>query len=262
MTRAPFPVLVVLSLAACTPEVALDVTAWGEGYIEEGIPAADLIDGWSVGFDRFLVSLAAVDVTTTKDAEPVPLLERALLVDLARGSDGEGHPLASATLPLAADASAAYRVAYDADAAPGPSMSDLETDALVAGGCSLLVEGSATRGDDERRFSWCFTTDTTYRGCPLATDEGFDAQLTVHADHLFYDDLDSEEPNVAFNLIAAADADDDGEVTRAELEATEISGEERYQVGGRDIQDLWGFLAAQTRTVGHINGEGHCEGAE
>jgi len=34
-----------------------------------------------------------------------------------------------------------------------------------------------------------------------------------------------------------------------------------YQVGSADIVDLWHFIEQQTTTVGHIDGEGHCEAA-
>lgn len=253
----------VLLASSCTPDQPLELRVYGEEYVEQGIPAADMVDGWSVTFDRFLVSVREAVVAPSSDAAPVGLLEHPVIVDLARDSGGDGHALASGAAALAADASLAYRLAFSADAEPLASMADLDVAPLVDGGCSLFVEGAATRGDEQRAFSWCFASDTTYQGCALALDDGgFDALITVHADHLFYDDLDDDEPNVAFDLIAAADADDDGEVTRAELEATDIGAEERYQVGGRDIDDLWGFLEAQTRTVGHINGEGHCDATE
>src|SRR5690606_19242015 len=107
-----------------------------------------------------------------------------------------------------------------------------------------------------------FATDTRYVECHAAADlaEGdASSQLTIHADHLFYDDLDSEEPNVAFDLVASADADANGEVTTEELRALDITAQTRYQVGSRDITELWGFIEAQTATLGHIDGEGHCE---
>ena len=84
-------------------------------------------------------------------------------------------------------------------------------------------------------------------------------QLTIHADHLFYDSLISEEPAVRFDLIASADIDDDGEVTLAELAAVDITGQSNYGVGNRtDIRDLAAFIAAKSASVGHIDGEGHC----
>jgi hypothetical protein len=113
------------------------------------------------------------------------------------------------------------------------------------------------------RFAWGFAGVTRYVDCETAARVeagGVGAsQLTIHADHLLYDDLVSAEPRVVFDLIAASDGDGDGVVTAAELEGRDISGEARYQVGNAAVDDLWGFVAAQVGTLGHIDGEGHCE---
>ena len=125
-----------------------------------------------------------------------------------------------------------------------------------------LLEGTATKGGEMVSFSWPFQTDTRYVDCASTAElaEGDPkSQITIHADHLFYDDLDSEEPNVAFDLVASADTDADGEVTPDELRAVDITGESRYQVGSRNVTDLWSYIEVQTSTVGHIDGEGHCE---
>ena len=83
--------------------------------------------------------------------------------------------------------------------------------------------------------------------------------------HLFYDDAISDEPNVAFQLMADADANGDNAVTLDELAAVDIRAQARYQVGslktpaGHTITNLRQFLEYQVITLGHINGEGHCE---
>jgi hypothetical protein len=118
-------------------------------------------------------------------------------------------------------------------------------------------------GGEVVTFAWAFDSDTLYSPCEIDTELAADgeasAQITIHADHLFYDDLDSSTPDVAFDLIAASDANADGAVTQEELAAVDITAEARYQVGSHDIKDLWSFIAYQATTVGHINGEGHCE---
>ncbi|MBL8946907.1 MAG: hypothetical protein JNK45_27295, partial [Myxococcales bacterium] len=112
-------------------------------------------------------------------------------------------------------------------------------------------------------FAWGFDTSTTYRDCEVVEEVPADGEstttITIHADHIFYDDLDSPEPNVAFDLIAASDADMDGTVTPQELLARDISAEARYQVGSRDVSNLWDFMAVMSQTVGHIDGEGECK---
>lgn len=234
MKRALVPLM--LLLCACDTadpgEGTVRFTLWGEDFIEQGIPAEEFVDGWSVRFDVFEVSVTAIDA----DGEALPGTH---VVDIAEASGGEGHALGTAVLP--------------ADRVPMASWTI----------SSMHAQGTATREGVEKHFDWSFDTPVRYVECdtgtPLASGDVTDVVLTVHADHLFYDDLDSEEPGVAFDLIAAADADDDGEVTMAELEGQSLAGEVRYQVGSRDIDDLHAFIVEQARTVGHINGEGHCE---
>lgn len=249
------PLALLLGACAEDPEQAsLRLAAYGEPFIEDRIPAEEVVDGWEIDFDRFLIAISEVE------ADELPL-DGAFVVDLARASDGQGHELGTVTVPAEDTPSIAFRVAPVAAATP-VAATDADVAALVDAGASLLVEGQATRGDQTVRFSWPFTTDTRYVDCEstavLVGGGSVTSELTIHADHLFYDDLDSEEPNVAFDLVAAADTDADGEVTPAELRALDITTQTRYQVGSRDITELWSFIAAQTTTVGHIDGEGHC----
>ena len=80
--------------------------------------------------------------------------------------------------------------------------------------------------------------------------------MTVHADHLFYDSLVSEEPELRFDALAAADTDMNDQITEAELAAAGVGS---YDVGNEDVDDLWSWLVAHSRTLGHVDGEGHCD---
>ncbi len=197
-----------------------EVRVYGESFIEDGIPADETVDGWSITFDTFEV----------------------------RVLDVVGQLVGSTDAAQGTVESVDWRIAPDGD-----------------DDCGVKVVGSANDGTVTKFFDWCFSSDVTYVGCETSATIAGDApglsQLTVHGDHLFFDDLVSDEPNVAFDLLAAADdaGNADGYVDRSELEATDITGEDRYQVGSADIDDLWGFVAAQAEMVGHIDGEGHCD---
>jgi hypothetical protein len=80
----------------------------------------------------------------------------------------------------------------------------------------------------------------------------------VLAGKIYGDDLVAAEPNMAFDLIAAWDANHDGTVSQAELAAQDIRGQARYQVGNLPATNLGAFIAHQAATIGHIDGEGHC----
>ena len=234
------PALLLLACEAGNEEPGLlEVAVYGESFIEEGIPAEELIDGWRIDFQSFDVTIREANAASGEDS---PALEQASTTtfDLTAASEGQGQLVVSGEVP-----GGVYdRVAYQVE--------------------SMQVVGSATRGEVTKTFAWDIDVPTRYSECQgLAFVDGAPARtlLTIHADHLFYDDLVSSEPNVAFDLMAAADdlGDGDGEVTQAELAAVNITGEDRYQVGNSiEVTDLWTYVERQSATVGHIDGEGHC----
>jgi len=247
---------VLAGLAACdtdSEDGTLEVRIWGEEFVEDGIPAEVFADGWSVRFSAFLV---AVDGVATPAAED----PTRYLFDLALPSGGAGQTLGMLASP-GGSTELAYRIGPGDPAMAGnASMDDVAM--MDAMGWSLFVSGTATRADESLAFAWGFDTTTQYDACEVAEDVAAHTPtttvITIHADHLFYDDLDDPAPNVAFDLVASADGDSDGTVTTAELAAVDITAQARYQVGSRDIRDLLAFVEAQTSTVGHIDGEGHC----
>lgn len=246
-------------------------TVWGEEFIEDGIPADEFADGWSVGFDQFLLSLGGISVRDR--AGNGDELEGSWLLELTRPGPHElgSLELTAKAWPLVGYAvrpvTAATKVHASARA------EDLER--MQDGGFSVFVSGSATRGDVTKTFAWGFTNATRYSNCVSEVDgkevpgiivsNGGDekVELTIHGDHFFYDDLASESAVPRFAAIAAADADadDDGEVTLAELDAVPLVAIEEgtYGTGSASyVNDLGAFVRALTRTLGHFRGEGHC----
>lgn len=219
-----------LALLGCgSASGTVNVSAYGEEFIEEGIPAGDVDDGWNIEFSRFEVTFSAVTVGGAR-------LEDAITVDLSEASDGEGQELG--TLEVAAG--------------------EHEESSFIIE--RVEVSGSASRDDEEKSFAWVFEGAVAYHECetttPVVSGEAATFQVTVHADHLFYDSLVAEEPQLLFQPLSDADADDDGEITQEELEDTDIGAYDPGSAG--DVNDLWTFLNAQIATLGHVDGEGHC----
>lgn len=224
----------LLILAGCGADDegqgTVTVTAYGESFIEDGIPASETGDGWAVDFERFEVSVRDVTVAGAEISVPAS-------VDLSAASSGAGHALGSAVVPAGSYAKGAFTLAR------------------------VEVVGTATKGAQTKTFSWVFDQPTRYTDCETTTkvSDGGDAvfQITVHADHLLYDSAVSETPQVLFQALAAADADGDGAITQAELAATDIGAYDPGSEGG--VDDLWRYLNILVRTVGHVDGEGHCD---
>ena len=243
----------------------VELRVWGEDGAELGFGPEVFVDGWSVQFREVLVGIRDVSVQGVAGPEFVP---GQWAYDLARASGGQGHYVTQFPASLHANSTLAYRVATLDPSEVGGSAEATQTEELFAAGAALIVEGTATRGEVQKHFRWAFSNGGAYEACVLEAPATGTAsvreihQLTLHFDHLFYDDLDGDRAQVAFDLIAAADVDGDGEVTQAELTAVPLAGQARYQVGNRsDIADLGAFVAAQAQTIGHIDGEGHCDGA-
>jgi hypothetical protein len=273
--------LAALSLAACgddsigTSPGTVTASIWGEEYIEDRIPAAPTAEadgvqnGWEVRFTKFLVNVGELTVASSAGAEAGRLaayrvydlhtltgpLEIGRMPSLpARRYDRVSYRLA----PLDAQATMANATAADV--------------ALMrAGNHSVYVEGNGTRMGTTVRFRWGFGGAVSYSNCQssetevgLAVPSGgtAQAQITLHGDHFFYDDLQSPDAKLRFDLIAGADADRDGDVTLDELARVDLTAAPmgQYGTGSRsDVRNLREFVTALVATLGHFNGEGHCD---
>ncbi|NVB42609.1 hypothetical protein G6O69_32600 [Pseudenhygromyxa sp. WMMC2535] len=227
--RSLFALAALVASPGCAAgEGEVEVRAWGESFIEDGIPASEMDDGWAIAFSRFEVELTEVSIAGVSLDDPGVL-------DISEASDGRGQLVGRASVPAEDYEDASFTLAQ------------------------VSIEGTASKDGEVKSFAWRFEPATHYSDCETVTEVPRDGtgelQITIHADHLFYDSLVSEEPGLGFDAVAAADLDADGEVTQEELAATDIGP---YDPGNLDIDDMWSFLAAQAQTMGHVDGEGHC----
>lgn len=235
-------------LAGCAPLEPGDwiVRIWGEAFIEDSITTAGTDDGWDIAFSTFDVRVTDVSGLGSDGAQLV-VTDQPTTFDLVEPTDGQGKLVGAVDATTGVVSDVRWRITPGSD------------------GCGLRVVGTADKGEVNKVFDWCLATEVSYVNCGSSSmvEPALDGntELTIHGDHLFFDDLVSETPNVAFDLLAAADdsGNADGYVDPSEMEATDITGEDRYQVGSADVEDLWSFVEAQARLVGHIDGEGHCD---
>jgi hypothetical protein len=257
---------VVASSVACGGgEGTLRLTVWGEEFIEEKIPAAEVEDGWEITFTKFLIVVGEVEIAS-KAGQKAADLKETKLFDLRKKGE---QSLVDAKIPAGTWDALGYAVLpakADTMAAEGIAEADLKM--MKEQGYSVYFEGTATKGGEIKTFAWGFKTEARYKGCrseKAVVQAGGTAktQLTIHADHFFYDDLESEDAKVRFDALAAADKDGDGKITLEELAA--VSGADfaalsSYGVGRfSQVTDLRAFVEHLSRTLGHIDGEGHCD---
>lgn len=268
-------------LAACSSDDTdgkgtATFTSWGEEYIERQIPSSVFEDGWSVHFNKFLVVVGGIKVADDKGATAAQMAGYKLVDHTQVGV----KPIVSfADLPARAWNRVSYTIAPAGSATELQGATEADKKIMVDGGFSVYVGGVATKGAASKKFAWGFTSSTTFERCrgeiggkdtegTVITNGGTDTiELTIHGDHLFYDDLQSPDAKVRFT--ALADADDrstgnkDGIVTLEELAASPLdeipAANGGYGTGSLSgTNDLRAFVNALSRTVGHFRGEGEC----
>lgn len=263
-----------LALLGCgADQGTVTFSTWGEEYIETGIPASEFADGWSVQYSKFLVTLGAVRVADDRDAVGAEMEASRLFNHV---SPGVKEVVSFPDLEAKAWTRVSYQlVASGAGTELGEGATDADLALMKQGGYTVYAEGEASRGSEKKTFKWGFALPTAYTECKgdkdgketfgvLVTSGGTDqVELTIHGDHLFYDDLQAANARLRFTALAAADADADGEVTLEELALVKLVSIDpangAYGTGAAgDVNDLGAFVKDLSRTVGHYRGEGEC----
>lgn len=267
----------MLVAAACSSsddgEGNVNFTTWGEEFIEQEIPASDVADGWTIKYDRFLVTFHDIEVAED-GASPAVTMSGSKLFN--HKIPGDKSIVKFTNVPAKAYTHVSYRIApATAETELGDGATEADKQVMVSNGYSVYVEATATKGASTKSYKWGFKLDTLYDRCKgdisgketdgvIVTNGGTDTvQLTIHGDHLYYDDLQAKEARVRFDNIANADADDDGVITLEELAAVKLAAIPKangpYGTGSAaGINDLRAFVEALSRTVGHYRGEGEC----
>lgn len=132
----------LLLLAACgddpVGEGTVNVTVYGEAFIEEGIPVSEMSDGWAITFDTFEVTVRDVRVGGVAFDDPAPL-------EIATPTDGAGQVIATAPV----------------------REGDHENASFVIEAVDLT--GSATKEGDTKTFAWTFDYPVAYDACETTT---------------------------------------------------------------------------------------------
>lgn len=233
LTRALCITYLVVAFFGCGEEASVhgsvDLTIYGEAFIEDGIPAEEMGDGWAVAFTRFVVSIDEVTVGGVRADGIAP-------IDISGRTSGAGHAVATLSVPAGTHSGSGYVISR------------------------VEVSGRAVKDGVTKTFDWSFDQKTTYTECEAATKVSAGGrgsfEITVHGDHFFFDSIVSEDPEVLFQSLADADRNGNGVIARSELEAEGLGAYDPGSSG--NIDNLWAFLVAQASNLGHVNGEGHC----
>lgn len=255
-----------------------------EDTITDGLtPGTDLEnvrDGWTVTYDKYLLVLGNVRIGRSSDASKNMNAPGLQVIDML-ALPAQGLLLADfADLDAVRWDKVGYDQGYATGTATKPSFtSQADFDMMVAGGFSLYMAGSITKGANTVSFAWGLKAGVSWSDCgPEMGDKGFavpsggtaQVKATIHGDHPFFNNFPEGEEVTERRVQWIADVNTmtggDGMVTVADLQAVAASAvfpAPTYSLQNplsASISTALDFVVTQQRTIGHLQGEGECEG--
>lgn len=263
-------------------EGTLRVRAGGEEAAVMGYPVTipggtiAFEDDYTVNFEHVFVALESLTLATS-DGSSTRVVRNPVIIDLAEGPE----VVWDVEVPARRWDRVSYRThvpGHDDRIVGDVSFNDIHT--MLTANYAIFVQGTATKGGDSFTFSFGFPpvehsrceNDDGTAGIVVSTNAITEAEVTIHLDHLFFDSLAIDEPKLRFEPFAAAAVG--GDVSNAFLATSVTNIVDRMgnpiMDGGNVVvydpgpfvispMNLEQFLLAAGSTMGHWNGEGHCD---
>lgn len=217
-------------------------TATPSAATQTGMLAGETADGWSITFERVLVSIGRVSIDGSK-CSVYSEANYGRVLSLIGAPDGqkisESYALGTCDFGFAIG-----NASSDSLLGVGTTSDDFDF-LRTAGsdryggpsGISLFVAGRATKGAQQLTFAWPFRGRARYRECEntvdgavqrglaLTQDGDVTVDVTVHAESLFAENLRDRDSALRFDAMADADAlgNGDGDVSLDELSLVPLS---------------------------------------
>ncbi|WNG45497.1 hypothetical protein F0U60_16370 [Archangium minus] len=276
--------LVAMALAgtACEPvaEGEVRVTMSGGDGTQRGYASHLFQDGWSVQFTKYLVSLG--DFTLTSASGEKRTAPEHVLVDVQKGD----VPLTGLKGLPAGRWGVGFRVSPPREDTklPDGNVSAEDLAMMRERGYSYWVEGVAVKKDvGVYTFRMGFPVNAHMVDCINGVDGTMgivvpensvaEAEVTIHAEHMFYDRLGTHRGvQLRFDAIAAT-ADENGVITPEGLSTQNLldlrdrnGGELKddqgqpvvYEPGAYTVRTLQEFVTQSVVDQAHLNGGGVC----
>ncbi len=273
----------IAALAACGGETGtLEVSISGEEAAVQGFPVGDIVfeDGWSLTFSTLVVNVGGFELRG-EDGETATV-EGDVIVDLHQG-DAQAFTLEAVGARRWEDVRYVIRPPTAASRELG-AVDPAVRARMTTEGLAIHLEATAEKDGVARTLAWGFDERVLNRGCVngdetlgvvVAAGAVTEAQITLHWDHLFFDSLVLDEAAMRFDAMSAV-ADASGAVTLDALNGQRLAdlrdaeGEPLlddasmpvvYDPGSAPLPEptLLHHVRALVTTVGHWNGEGHCQ---
>ncbi len=258
----------------------LSVVLKAEETIVDGIESGDgdenILDGFTVTFNKYVVSVGNVAMSQAGNTNPQSNSDVVIADFTSLGSFPELTSFNG--IPTGQYTRFGFGTpAPDANTVNLNEVDEADIDAMLANGWTYVIEGSIENVETEESKDFLIQADvpTVYSDCAVedmepgvnvASDSSVD--VTLHGDHIVFNGFPEEEAQVQRLAQWLWDIEDDGDgvLTQTDFEAA-TNVEELYPAptytltGGpiEPIENAWDFIRAQLGTQGHIRGEGECE---
>jgi hypothetical protein len=274
----------------------LSVLLQAEETITEGLEPGEgdenVVDGWSVHFEKYIVGVGDVRIGSDADHISAESAQRSV-VDLTEVAPGGSRFTELTDVRSEQYDFFGYSLLPASVAERDSSVSEEDFDELVEAGASHLIEGTLEKSDgqscppgeacrDAASLTFRFLVplevtlgpceiDATQRGVAVTENGTSSVGITLHGDHMFFNAFPTGAEGIVerrAQWLADADVNGDDHIDSAELDG----------IGGPDLSDLLpssvydlgvgapfplesaaDFLRAQLATQGHYQGEGECE---
>ena len=261
------------------PPGTLQVTVSPSEEVQAGLTT---VDGWSISFDRVLVSVGQMALPKD-DAEGCTWYYTAGYVRILDVRAGAGQRVSDQFWLGPCNLSFAVR-SPDTNARLGTGVTEedkawMRTPGVnpfePEGGAGLIIIGSATKASERKTFRWAGVSrditcsDEELPGLALAGDEVKTLDIQIDAARIFRDSTDELAFSYRFDSIAEADTvygNNDGAVSQGELNAvllSDIAIPGAYDWGddkGADKASLLDFMVGKLlHTVPRYRGISRCD---
>ncbi|MDB4944245.1 MAG: putative lipoprotein [Labilithrix sp.] len=246
--------------------------------LEPGTGAENVQDGWTISYDRYLVSVGSFRARRTDTGDTLSDPSRYVL-------DLKAAPTSGYVTTELRDVDAVRwdKFGYDipnasAGARPLPPTTQADADFMIANGYSVYYEGRGVKGDVTISFAWGFAAGTSFDDCAspdgvpgFAVPAGGTVQVkpTLHGDHQYFDNVTQgvEITQRLAQWLEICDADRDRTLTLDELKRCDVVTAlpqppyDLTQVKDEDGSgklSVYDYVLGQMRTFGDYQGDGEC----
>lgn len=278
--------LCLLSCVGGNDGGAVEVRVSGQEFVRTGWPTVDgddlveFNDKWDVKFEHVVLGISAFALIDDDDS----IVSNSPSVAIVDVRSGDADLWALTNVEAKRWPNVGYR--FEAPGGDAEVVGDVPDDIVKAmrdGNLSMWLEGTGSKEGQSVHFTFAISSSVSLHHCWNGNDntdgivvgEGrtSEVELTLHMDHLFWDDHDADMPRLLFGPLAYA-ANEDGELTLNDLESQRLSdlkdadGSPLVDNEGKPIvyvprvqlsdNNLKAYVIDTALTVGHFNGEGHC----